>query len=117
MPLLFSYGALQDETVQLATFGRRLAGKRDELVGCEPAQVRIDDPQISSRLRTTHHANLRFNGDDASRVAGMVFEVTEAELAGVDEYESAFAYTRVAGILASGRRAWVYVHADTAPSE
>jgi hypothetical protein len=30
----------------------------------------------------------------------------------VDDYEAAFFYTRVTGTLASGNRAWVYVHAD-----
>ena len=30
---LFSYGTLQSVAVQLATFGRRLAGKADRLIG------------------------------------------------------------------------------------
>jgi hypothetical protein len=29
MPLLFSYGTLQQENVQLATFGRLLYGQKD----------------------------------------------------------------------------------------
>ena len=33
------------------------------------------------------------------------------ELAGVDAYEAEYEYERVAATLASGRRAWVYVHA------
>jgi hypothetical protein len=37
MPLLFSYGTLQEEKVQLSTFGRRLGGQRDELLGFEPS--------------------------------------------------------------------------------
>lgn len=41
----------------------------------------------------------------------MVFEVTDAELASADEYEAPFSYKRVAVVLASGRQAWVYVHA------
>ncbi len=35
MPLLFSYGTLQQEDVQLSTFGRLLQGQRDELLGFE----------------------------------------------------------------------------------
>ena len=110
MPLLFSYGTLQQEDVQLATFGRRLDGQRDELLGFEPTSVRIDDQQLAARLGRTHHANVRFTGKEDSRVPGMVFDVTDAELAGVDEYEIAFSYERVIATLASGRQAWVYAH-------
>jgi hypothetical protein len=41
----------------------------------------------------------------------MVFELTDDELASVDEYEAPFRYARIAAMLASGKRAWVYVHA------
>jgi hypothetical protein len=110
MPFLFSYGTLQQETVQLSTFGRRLAGDRDELVRFEPSSVPIEDPRVVATTGQTHHANVTFNGNEASRVPGMVFEITDAELASVDEYEAAFSYTRLAASLASGRHAWVYVH-------
>jgi len=33
VPLLFSYGTLQEERVQLSTFGRRLSGEPDALPG------------------------------------------------------------------------------------
>ena len=39
MPLLFSYGTLQEERVQLSTFGRRLRGETDALPGYEPSLV------------------------------------------------------------------------------
>jgi hypothetical protein len=115
MPLLFSYGTLQQENVQLSTFGRRLNGQRDELLGCEPTLVRIEDPQVVATLGKTHHANVLFNGNEDSRVLGMVFEITDLELASVDEYEIAFSYKRVAAMLVSGRQAWVYVYANGAP--
>ena len=102
MSLLFSYGTLQQENVQLLTFGRRLNGQRDDLVGFEQSSV-------------THHANVTFNGGDDSHVPGMVFEITDAELARVDTYEAAFLYERVAAMLASGRQAWVYVHRPSGP--
>ena len=44
-----------------------------------------------------------------------MFEIADAELASVDEYEIAFFYKRVTAMLASGRQAWVYVHAHCAP--
>ena len=112
MPLLFSYGSLQQENVQLSTFGRRLNGQRDELPRFEQTSVRIHDPQVIAAIGTTHHANVRFNGDDNSRVPGMAFEITDAELDSVDEYEAYFFYKRIAAMLASGREAWVYVNAN-----
>ena len=115
MPLLFSYGSLQENKVQLSTFGRLLNGQRDELPRFEQSLVRIDDPQVAAAVGRTHHANATFNGNEDSRVPGMVFDVTDAELASVDEYEAAFLYKRVAATLASGRQAWVYVDAHSAP--
>ena len=44
MPKLFSYGTLQQEGVQRAAFGRRLAGVSDTLVGYRQSMVAIEDP-------------------------------------------------------------------------
>jgi gamma-glutamylcyclotransferase (GGCT)/AIG2-like uncharacterized protein YtfP len=104
MPLCFSYGSLQQEQVQLSTVGRRLEGQKDDLLQFETSSVRIDDPRIVT-------ATLTFTGRESSRVAGVVFEITDVELASLDAYEATFSYTRVAATLASGRQAWVYVHA------
>ena len=54
MPLLFSYGTLQQEHVQVSTFGRRLQGQRDELLGFEPSLVPIADPQVAAASGRTH---------------------------------------------------------------
>jgi hypothetical protein len=110
MALLFAYGSLQEVSVQLATFGRRLDGGADELLGFEPSSVPIEDARVRAATGKTHHANVTLNGKSERRVPGMAFEVTEAELANSDVYEREFSYQRVAGTLASGRIAWVYVH-------
>jgi hypothetical protein len=115
MPLVFSYGTLQQENVQLGTFGRPLQGQRDELLGFEPSLVRIEDPQVVATSGKTHHANVTFNGRNDSRVSGTVFEITDADLAAADQYEQLAAYKRVAAMLASGKQAWVYVDARSAP--
>jgi gamma-glutamylcyclotransferase (GGCT)/AIG2-like uncharacterized protein YtfP len=115
MPLLFSYGTLQQESVQLATFGRLLQGQRDELLGFAPSLVEIEDPQIVATTGKTHHANVTFNGSNGSRVSGTLFEITDAELAAADLYEQLAAYKRVAAMLASGKQAWVYVDGRFAP--
>jgi gamma-glutamylcyclotransferase (GGCT)/AIG2-like uncharacterized protein YtfP len=114
MPLLFSYGTLQQEDVQLSTFGRLLHGQRDELPGFEQSLVPIENPQILATSGRTHHANATFNGRSDCRVSGTVFEITDDELAAADRYEEIAAYTRVGATLASGKQAWVYVQARSA---
>jgi len=116
MPLLFSYGSLQEENVQLSIFGRRLEGQRDELPGSALSSVRIADPQVVDATGMTHYANVQFNGRSDSRVSGTVFEITDAELAAADQYEEPAAYKRVLALLASGKQAWVYIH-DASASE
>ena len=111
MPLLFSYGTLQHDTVQLTTFGRLLAGQPDELPGFEPSLVPAVDPHPVAASGGTHHANAAFTGGCESRVSGTVFEISEAELEAADRYERLAAYERVAVVLASGKRAWAYVDA------
>lgn len=110
MPLLFSYGTLQQDNVQLSTFGRLLQGQPDQLVGFEQSLVIIDDPHVVATSGKTHHSIVKFNGRVDSRVSGTVFEITDADLANADRYEIA-AYKRVTATLSSGKQAWVYVDA------
>lgn len=117
MPLLFSYGTLQQEGVQLSTFGRRLQGQRDDLPGFEPSLARIEDPHVVATSGKTHHANVTFNGRSDSRVPGTLFEITDAELVAADAYEKIAAYTRVLAMLSSGEQAWMYVDARSAPMD
>jgi gamma-glutamylcyclotransferase (GGCT)/AIG2-like uncharacterized protein YtfP len=114
LPKLFFYGTLQQEDVQLATFGRRLTGVSDALVGYRQSMVGIDDPEVVRTSGKTHHPIVPFTGASEDRVAGMVFEITDAELAHADAYEVA-AYVRVKAPLASGLDAWVYVDARGKP--
>lgn len=110
MPKLFSYGTLQQQDVQRATFGRTLAGQRDQLAGFAQAEVEISDPHVVAASGKTHHPILVFTGRPIDRVSGTVFDVTEAELAQADDYE-VDNYRRIAVTLASGAQAWVYVDA------
>ena len=105
---------MQQEDVQVATFGRRLVGHKDELVGFEQSMVQIEDSQVVATSGKTHHPIVRFVANPSARVAGTVFEVTESELASADRYEVS-AYKRVPADLASGKKAWVYVDARYAP--
>lgn len=109
--LLFSYGTLQREAVQLATFGRRLEGAPDALPGYRLEQLAIRDAQVVATSGATHHPIAMPSGDTADRVHGTVFRLTPQELAQADAYE-VDDYRRVAVTLASGLRAWMYVRAE-----
>jgi hypothetical protein len=114
MSLLFSYGTLQQPSVQMSTFGRHLRGEPDELVGFEPAMFTVADAAFVAASGKAEHAIVRFNGHPDSRVSGTVFEVTDGELAQSDQYEPA-GYARTLAHLASGRQAWVYADARRLP--
>jgi tRNA-Thr(GGU) m(6)t(6)A37 methyltransferase TsaA len=105
---LFSYGTLQLESVQLATFGRRIAGTADALSGFEQSVVELEDGTAVAPLGRAQFPIIRFSGRDSDIVRGVVFRVTEDELQRADEYETA-AYRRIPVTLRSGARAWVYV--------
>ncbi len=109
---LFSYGTLQTKAVQLATFGRELDGRPDSLPGYARSMVEITDPEVIATSGATHHPIVAFTGNPADSVDGMVFSITEKELAAADDYEVAD-YKRVAVQLSSGIEAWVYIDART----
>jgi hypothetical protein len=111
---LFSYGTLQLEAVQLATFGRRLTGTRDVLPGFEEAVLEIEDQATVALSGKSQHSIARFTGRDADTVSGTIFAVTPEEIRRADAYEVP-AYRRVAVVLRSGVRAWAYVDAQHAP--
>jgi gamma-glutamylcyclotransferase (GGCT)/AIG2-like uncharacterized protein YtfP len=115
MPLLFSYGTLQQANVQMALFGRLLQGQPDALPEFEPSTVPIEDAQVLASSGMTHYANVTFNGRKDSHVSGMVFEITDDEFAAADRYEEPAGYKRIVVPLASGKHAWVYVATGTGP--
>lgn len=108
--LLFSYGTLQLDDVQRATFGRLLKGLPDALPGYRQTMVRITDPDVVRTSGADHHPIVAASPTPADEVAGAVFEITAEELAAADTYEVSD-YKRIAVRLKSGRNAWVYVKA------
>jgi gamma-glutamylcyclotransferase (GGCT)/AIG2-like uncharacterized protein YtfP len=107
--LLFSYGTLQQDGVQLAQFGRKLDGQADALVGWRQAMVEITDPDVLAKSGEAFHP-IVMPGRKDDQVSGTVFEITAEELAAADSYEVSD-YKRVGAQLASGKTAWVYVKA------
>jgi gamma-glutamylcyclotransferase (GGCT)/AIG2-like uncharacterized protein YtfP len=111
MIALFSYGTLRQREVQLATYGRELEGSPDVLAGHRLVDLIIADPRVVTLSGTAVHRIARATGNPAERIAGVVFELTEAELAATDAYEVE-AYSRAEVTLESGRRAWAYFAED-----
>jgi hypothetical protein len=107
---LFSYGTLQQENVQLATFGRLLEGRRDALPGFALTPIRISDPHVIAVSGAAVHHIARRTGDPADIVPGILFAITPTELAAADAYE--VDYGRIEVVLASGETAFVYADAD-----
>jgi len=107
---LFSYGTLQRETIQLATFGRKLEGRPDVLVGYSSSLVPISDQQVVENTGETHYRNILFTGEASDLIEGTVFEVTDAELRSADSYEADENYERITVVLKSGTKAWVFMH-------
>ena len=114
MEFLFSYGTLQLEPVQMATFGRRLTGKADVLPGFEETLLVIEDEAVISISGKAHHTIAKFTGRTSDTISGTVYAVTLEEIQSADKYEVA-PCQRVAVVLQSGTRAWVYVDARYAP--
>jgi len=105
---LFSYGTLQLAAVQQAVFGRLIEGDADAMVGWGLVPLQITDPDVIEKSGLAVHTIARRTGDPADRVPGVVYFITDADLAAADAYE-VDAYGRVEVELASGRRAYVYV--------
>ena len=114
--LLFSYGTLQLEAVQMATFGRQLAGTSGALRGFELVALKIEDQTVIAISGKTQHTMARFTGRTSDVVTGTVFAVTPDEIQNADQYEVP-AVKRVSVVLQSGVRAWAYVDARDAPAD
>lgn len=108
MENLFSYGTLQQENVQLATFNRKLDGLPDYITGYKLSLLAIKDSQVIATSGKTHHPIVEYSGLITDTVAGTVFKVSPAELLRADAYEVSD-YIRVRALLKSGGETWVYV--------
>jgi gamma-glutamylcyclotransferase (GGCT)/AIG2-like uncharacterized protein YtfP len=110
---LFSYGTLQSEAVQLATFGRKLVGEPDTLLGYRQTLLEIQAPTGVLTGGAKYHLNVEFTGSDSDFVAGTLFKVTRKEIEQADIYEVAADYNRVRVQLKSGIQAWVYAGVES----
>src|SRR5512134_3099974 len=91
---LFSYGTLQREAVQLATFGRRLTGVPDILPGYCQTRIAIQNESVAAASGDKYYLNAHFTGRDSDSVVGTTFKVTKTELEQADIYEADACYKR-----------------------
>jgi len=110
MEKLFSYGTLQLEGVQIDTFGRKIDGTPDVLMGYILTEIKITDQKVIQSSGTDIHPILKFTGHNEDEVIGTVLDITREELAQADEYEVED-YQRVSAKLKSGGVAWIYADA------
>jgi gamma-glutamylcyclotransferase (GGCT)/AIG2-like uncharacterized protein YtfP len=107
--LLFSYGTLQKRDVQMAHFGRELTGRQDALPGYTRRLSAVPDPKVIALIGETEYANAEPSSNPEDVISGMVFEITEQELAAADIYEQAAGYRRISVRLRSGDQAFLYI--------
>src|SRR5262245_55289039 len=100
--LLFSYGTLRSEPVQVAIFGRTLKGRPDVLEGYRLKMLRIRQERVAAVDGGTNLRNIEFTGSASDSVDGMVFTVTLPELEKADVYERGAQYERFSVQLKSG---------------
>lgn len=105
---LFSYGTLQQPSVQLQIFGRTLKGTPDLLQGYRCRTIEIKDKKFLAGGENHFQQTLSFTDDSSDVVKGTIFEVTEAELRKADSYEPEN-YHRRQLQFESGKEAWVYL--------
>ena len=105
---LFSYGTLQKEKVQTDLFGRILPGVRDALSGYLLVTTEIMDEVFLSKGEEKFQQTLVLSDNSEDKIAGTVFEITEADLNTADKYEPGN-YKRTKVRLESGIEAWVYI--------
>lgn len=103
--LLFSYGTLRLAEVQMALFGRLVEGEPDAMPGYRQRMIEISDPDVIAKSGTRWHPMVE-PSDTEDAVEGMLFRLTQADVASADAYE--VDYVRREVLLRSGRRAFVY---------
>lgn len=112
--LLFSYGTLQLEKVQLENYGRLLDGKKDKLPNYKIDKLKITDADVLRKSGKEFHPIAIKTGSPNDVVEGTIFQITEEELQKTDAYEVE-EYQRVLETFASGEKAWVYVAKSDKP--
>ncbi len=103
MEKLFSYGTLRSKEIQRQVFNIILTGTPDQLLG-----HKLKSLQIEEEFGMADYVVVIPSTDPSDIIHGVTFDVSTAELAKVDIFESN-AYKRVQVTLMSGIVAWIYI--------
>jgi len=95
---IFTYGTLQHESIQLANFNRKLDGFKDVLPGYRISEIKI----------ANEYTNIERSENSSDVVTGICYLLTPNELLAADTYEGQ-GYQREKVLLASGKKAWIYL--------
>ncbi len=93
---LFAYGTLADSEVQMRVWGRLTPGQSDSLSGYRKSEIETVDGKYPLIIPNAENS-----------VSGLIIEVSDEELAKIDEYEGK-EYKRIEIITENNVRAWVY---------
>ncbi|MDQ3683464.1 MAG: gamma-glutamylcyclotransferase [Bacteroidota bacterium] len=85
--IIFSYGTLQKDKVQLKLFGRLLNGTKDTLKGFKLSSIEIKDESFLSRGELKFQLIAMPSTDKNDFIEGTVLEISEDELFLADKYE------------------------------
>ena len=103
MEKLFSYGTLRSKQIQMQIFNKVLTGTADQLLG-----YKLKSLQIEEEFGMADYVVVVPSKDPTDIIHGVVFNISDADLAKVDLFESN-AYKRVEVTLESGAVAWIYM--------
>ena len=107
MNLLFSYGTLQQESVQEELFGRKLNGSPEVLHRFKTEIIKLEDEGFDSFTEDDLFLIAVKTGELTDYIKGIVLELSDEELYKADAYEPK-EYTRVQAITESGKEVWLY---------
>jgi len=106
--LLFSYGTLQLEKVQIESFGRKLIGTKEVLKGFKLEQVRITDKSVIKKSEQEFHPIAIPSNSKEDKIDGTLYKISSQELQQADDYEVSD-YKRVKVNFESEKQGWVYI--------
>ncbi|MFT4969175.1 MAG: gamma-glutamylcyclotransferase (GGCT)/AIG2-like uncharacterized protein YtfP [Chitinophagales bacterium] len=105
---LFSYGTLQLEKVQLASFGRLLSGTKEVLEGFKLEQIQITEEAVLEKSEQKFHPIAIPSNNNKDKISGILYTISSQELKQADQYEVSD-YQRVRATFCSGKEGWIYI--------
>lgn len=106
--LVFAYGILKIEKIQVKNYGKKLEGSSDILRGYKLNSITIKDTVLIEDIETNNFEIAVNTKDENDIIEGFVFEINGEELAKTDQYLNTH-YMRVLETNQKGEDVWVYV--------